>query len=247
MSIETDIADLRLRVAALEAEASSETLQPNYLTINPANGQVGANFSGVVNASGLFLPEGTQATGFYAAPSAVQWNDPGANVQEFIQGHTFNGNHILDLIAGTPVEWSNSQVAYLELLNELPGTNYQLITVRTGNPFNQLLDSNNKSDWVRYYSASPQAVYVLAGFVTVTWPGGSPVTSATQITGPAFVNGEECIAGCQSTTNGLAIAYAAAQYAGGNPAVFNIFAVDSSGGSPGAGTQWNIYWIALAN
>lgn len=234
----------RLAIVERHSKANAEILQPNYLTTSPS-GLVGANFSGVINASGLFLPEGQQATGFYTAPSAVQWNDTLGNVQEFIQGHTFNNNHILDLIAGTPTEWSNSQVAYVELLNQLPFGNYQQITVRTGNPFNQLLDSNNKSDWLRIYLATPQAGYLLAGFNTLTWNGASAFTPAVAVTTMAFNSVAQCVVGNEISNNGLAVGIPSATFAGGNPAVFNLVAFNQGGGTPGAGTTWNVYWIAM--
>jgi len=63
------IAALEARVAALEADSGADQLQGNVLTVGPG-GLIGASFSGVVDALGLYIPE---ASGTLGAQNCVLW------------------------------------------------------------------------------------------------------------------------------------------------------------------------------
>jgi hypothetical protein len=67
------LADIETRLAALEALVGAQavdTLQPNYLTVNP-DGSIGADFTGVINARGILMPEVEQ--GQPLRPSSIIW------------------------------------------------------------------------------------------------------------------------------------------------------------------------------
>jgi hypothetical protein len=55
------LADIETRLSALEALVGAQavdTLQPNYLTVNP-DGTIGADFTGEIHAEGLVIPAGS--------------------------------------------------------------------------------------------------------------------------------------------------------------------------------------------
>jgi hypothetical protein len=66
--LEQRLAALESAVAGLQAQPVADQLSPNYLTMT-SGGQVGANFSGVINALGVTLPAGTVK----AANNEVAW------------------------------------------------------------------------------------------------------------------------------------------------------------------------------
>lgn len=75
-AIQDQLDQLQAQVQQLQAQlaaATADSLAPNYLTID-AEGQVSANFSGVINAYGLLLP--TYLTGGKASESFIKWIDP---------------------------------------------------------------------------------------------------------------------------------------------------------------------------
>lgn len=67
------ISSILARLDALEALDPGETLQPNYLSINPATGQIGANFSGLIQALGLILPAAGSSLLPYPQNSSIEW------------------------------------------------------------------------------------------------------------------------------------------------------------------------------
>lgn len=67
----TTLDDLEDRIAVLEKQSLAEVNIPNYLTINPQTGRIGANFSGVINALGITLPEGVPPGAI--ATNKIQW------------------------------------------------------------------------------------------------------------------------------------------------------------------------------
>lgn len=123
--VAAQIAALTRRVAALEArpQQQSEQNSPNYLTVTPS-GVVSVLFPG-----GVVMPE---ATGVPLVPtSAMQWQDTGSVVREYIQGVTpIAGAHELDIIvqadAGTNPNNSAQITAHSEAAN-----GQQTITLET--------------------------------------------------------------------------------------------------------------------
>lgn len=75
-SVEQRLAALEQRVAALQAQVGGgEQLSANYLTVDP-QGLVGAMFTGLISALGIFLPSSPS----FAAPAAnsqIVWTDAG--------------------------------------------------------------------------------------------------------------------------------------------------------------------------
>lgn len=75
MSTDPTIQDILNRLSALEAAETSEALQPTYITVDPATGLTGANFTGHIHAQGLDLSAGT--TGTPPTADRVRWiRDP---------------------------------------------------------------------------------------------------------------------------------------------------------------------------
>lgn len=93
--LQAAIASLVRRVAALEARASGgETRSPNYLTITPG-GLVGANFTGLINALGLVIPEAPSNP--QVNKNSIIWTDATNTVREWIQGSDGLTEHTLEL------------------------------------------------------------------------------------------------------------------------------------------------------
>lgn len=72
-ALEQRLNALERRVAQLQSQTGGgEQLSPNYLTVNTA-GQVGASFTGQVNALGIILPESTSATIPPPLTNSIEW------------------------------------------------------------------------------------------------------------------------------------------------------------------------------
>jgi hypothetical protein len=70
-SLQLQIDQLQQQLTALaQTVGGSEVLEPNYLTVDPA-GNVGANFTGTINALGLILPAGVSPS--TTAQNQVRW------------------------------------------------------------------------------------------------------------------------------------------------------------------------------
>jgi hypothetical protein len=65
------IAELEQRIAALEAQAVADTLQPNVITV-AANGQIGADFSGDVQAR-TFSMEASNSLASITVTNEIRW------------------------------------------------------------------------------------------------------------------------------------------------------------------------------
>lgn len=76
MSFSGQLAALQKQVDELQKQinelSGDESLSPNYLTVNPT-GQVGANFTGLINALGVVLPLGSFPTP--QPQNSVEWTD----------------------------------------------------------------------------------------------------------------------------------------------------------------------------
>jgi hypothetical protein len=118
--VQAAIADLYRRLAALEAQqAGGEELSANYLTVTPG-GLVGADFSGVIRASGVILPAAT--TSVPTPPNVVAWQRTadGAQVGQVYATTTIppgpGGQQqlLLDSVAQTVTDSSTTVIAALE-------------------------------------------------------------------------------------------------------------------------------------
>lgn len=107
------VSQLEQQLAQLQEQLAGQdldTLQPNYLTVN-ADGTVGADFTGKINAQGLILP--TASSPPATAQSRVQWNRQSDNsMVAWIDGLSFDSDLVveLDLVAQPPAGAFDSQV-----------------------------------------------------------------------------------------------------------------------------------------
>lgn len=202
------VGGLSARVSALERaltnlaqqvqrQAGSESLSPNYLTANAA-GQVGANFTGLVNALGLILP--TALSGFQpptVANNQIVWEDSGngaliANIQGFANdAGTTSGINV-----GSKAEanaWQNyaslnanshaapSASASLQISQQNEGATgptgniggWTEIDAFVGTQARMLLDAAGRSSWLQVATPSiPQNTVIGFSILQGTWPGG---------------------------------------------------------------------------
>lgn len=106
------LARLEQIVSGLQAQAGGgESLSPNYLTLGP-DGQIGADFTGLINALGLILPAGTLPQNPQLATDQVVWEDTGngtmvASVQAFANDPSSDSG-IQVLSQATSSAWLNS-------------------------------------------------------------------------------------------------------------------------------------------
>lgn len=84
--------ELDARLTALERVAGEQTggsISANYITVDPATGQVSADFTGIINALGVTLPAGTAQQDPAAASDQIIWKDTGdGSVVASVQGWT---------------------------------------------------------------------------------------------------------------------------------------------------------------
>lgn len=95
---------LEQAVSALQAQAGGgEQLSPNYLTLGP-DGEVGANFTGLINALGLIIPAGIAQQPPQVASDQIVWEAQGpsggiftANVQGYSTGPAGSGTRSIQV------------------------------------------------------------------------------------------------------------------------------------------------------
>ena len=119
LAAQLGISTTQLRDNLLSNQQVNEALIPSYLTVN-AQGQVGANFTGQINAQGLIIPEATKST--YSFLDSVTWEDAASTVQEFLQGSSAGGFH--KLLAGV-----TNAPAILTLLDQTGASSFLQLTV----------------------------------------------------------------------------------------------------------------------
>lgn len=239
----------------LTSGAPAETLQPNYLTVNK-QGQVGADFTGLINALGLIIPAASGPSP--GAVNRIQWQDT-SNSDDVadLAGVSFTGTRQLVATAHALLPADNvtlfllaqdSTQATQAFVSVNEANNGATAEVRAGAGGHQdiAINAAGQSSYVRGADDSAGQLRIACGTATVTWPGGNPVSSPTLITGVPFQSFVGCVATPNTPNNGLFLMSAAANYAGGNPAQFNIYGISSTGASPGAGTTQIIYWLAFS-
>lgn len=127
--LEGRVAALEKRVAALLGQVGGgEELTANYLTVDAA-GNVGANFSGVIAANGLFLPTAQGAT---QPSNEIQWHRTDGSQSGLLVSFDQAGTTELDLVANcTAAESAARIVAITEKAGA--GTGSKLILDGAGN------------------------------------------------------------------------------------------------------------------
>lgn len=214
---------LEQAVSQLQAQAGGgEQLSPNYLTLGP-NGQVGANFTGLINALGLILPAGVSTT-TPAGVNEVAWErqSDGAAVATVWAGESGVGaaqEDVLQINAGGAVQAAGISPLAALILNANTNTNQYaglglyagaisghselLLTLvnAAGVGSNTLIfDDLGRSSFVRIgFGAAISAI--VTG--TVTWAGATDISNGTVIplTGASgTVQGMACAASPVNTT-----------------------------------------------
>jgi hypothetical protein len=136
----------------------TDNLTPNVLTVAP-DGTIGADFTGHVHAQGVDLNE-VPITAF-APSSAIDWLDATQVVQSYVQGALEGIWHSLVLGATGRVSARVGPIA-------APIAEKVVIDNTLASSFAQL-GGQSQSE---------------TGFDTLTWPGGSPISSPLVVTLP---------------------------------------------------------------
>lgn len=183
--------DLLRRVQALEQQVQQlsttqrdETLQPTYVTINPATGAVGALFTGLINALGVIIPTGSLVNP--AAANEIAWERASDNaITAYVGGVENNGQDNLIVAAQATAAANPGQVL---IAGYGSGEPYSVLLVSSGTsgsvpvisglvgtrPFFTLMDGNGRSNFLQIGSA----ILSTAGTTTIPFPGGTYEASA---------------------------------------------------------------------
>lgn len=174
---DTAYASLAARVAALEqgVSANSEALSPNYLTLDPATGKIGALFTG-----GIQIPEGTGIP--FAPGSGIGWIDALNNLIETIYAYGPGPNHILS-ITNTPDAQDTCNVT-LEA-EESGGVGTAAVGAGATSALQsgvvRIIGSDNSSSFLQM--GAPFA-YSFCGVYPVTWNGSGQTSLPVTVTLP---------------------------------------------------------------
>lgn len=176
---------LEQRVAALEraqkAGPAADVMAPSFITVDPATGAVGVDFTGHVHAKGLDLDEAQ--VGVPPDTDRVRWLDPGGVAREFLAGVNFGGQRRL-LAESTGAVGQDAQVflaaigdagassARIEINAGPGGTSVDAIL---GGPISRRIsDTLGRSGFVQITNSVALGEHLLnIGTATVTFPGGS--------------------------------------------------------------------------
>lgn len=167
-SVLTSILDRLDRLEQQARQPSGEQLTPNYLTLSPT-GQIGANFTGIINALGLVLKEAT--SGSLIPASAAVWEDAAGVVREWIQGFSSGSQHQLALNIPDP-----TYPVEIILAGEGGGLTAG-VSVGAGGAFPLLINRLGDSSFLQLLS--PQALHLDFGQQTLTWTASNLSATAT--------------------------------------------------------------------
>jgi hypothetical protein len=263
--LQTQIDQLARRVAELERQpAVDESIQPSYLTISP-DGTVGANFTGLVHAQGLNLDAGTSSTP--PAQDKIRWLrvTDGAVIAEIaaydlsdIQPDPPHADASI-ILRAQALDPQSKVSSNVEVINSTGGLIAALgVTDQTASGQTRaaqaivytnagtrqvatILDNNGDSSFINV--AGPIAKTAIDfGSTPFTWPGGTNpyIFTIDHQLGRAptavLVSGES--AGFSGFYDPI---YGTENY---QDASFDV-RVFSPAGTPGAGTNDTVRWIAI--
>lgn len=242
-TIEQRLAYLESKLAALEEE-SSETLQPNYLTYNPATGIVGANFSGVINAQGLILPAGLTDI------SKIEWQRVAdALVASYIQANSPAANRAqLNMFAQNPDDGGNSFARLLAVVDAtIAGNTHVSATAQStaggvhGTGEKIIIDDLSRSDFLQLGAPNLSAV----GISNLTWPAASAFSNVLNVGLPGATGTVKAIAVASGNINnpGFFDQGVVTTFSPGG-GVFQLQAKSAGGGAPGATGTMSVSWLA---
>lgn len=196
MSAGGQLAALQQQVDALQRQinqlSGDESLSPNYLTVTPG-GQVGANFTGLINALGLIIPASTFPTP--GAQNSIQWiqQSNGAQVASVGAGYTgaggaaewiafltdpsfpaYQAQHQMEVNEATGGSTNTIQVTTPGNVSflEVSGTpSYDSITVQAGGVTRTIIDSSALSNFAQFTGSSHNC-YIDFGVTSVSLTAG---------------------------------------------------------------------------
>jgi hypothetical protein len=184
------VTQLERRLANLERQAGGgEQLSANYLTIDPTTGDVGATFTGIINATGgtftgvvtadgLILPSSTVTGG--APQSSIEWikTADGSRVAQIEGFNAQVGQRLLQITAGNT--GGASLLAGLSLLVEDPAQGNQAsVQANAGSNFVTLIDQAQNSSFVQIGEAAIDAVHAILSWGIVATGTGTIVNAGS--------------------------------------------------------------------
>lgn len=233
------LADLESRLAALEELSPTDTLSPNYLTLN-ADGSVGATFSGLINAAqGVTIPSSASKTSI----NAIQWirASDGAAVAT-IDGQNPNpaSGTSLELVAEGP---DRNKVARLTLNGNNPGAQQSSVSVNAGAIAKTLLAADGTSDYVQLAGGTSKLLLQGADIGVNLTAGAVGAPAATNFT-CAALGGINFPNACLAVVGTVRAGAAWPSYYGFQPGpggTVNVFLSSAASGIYG------VDWIAIGN
>lgn len=240
----------RVNDLAQDVASGAEVLQPNYLTIDPNTGVVGADFTGVISALGVTLPSGDTLTP--PATNRVRWvrqsdgsvladifgaslSVPPATPKRTIRllAHGNNSEPEADAV----LQALNDDTNDTALVDAQVSNGDPAVTVTTTLQFRVVLRDDGASDYLQ----GGQAQLSSTVFSQLFWPGGSPFSNTTNLTlfgASGEVHAVANAQGIAGTTDVVAIDVSP-DGAGG----VDFRGKVTGGGSPAAGAHCTFYAI----
>jgi hypothetical protein len=239
------LTDLEQRITALEAQAVADTLQPNVITV-AANGEIGAAFTGLLNALGLIIPPAASPS--YGLQNSITWQRQSDGAQAaFVQDGIFtdvlSGRDVDQLVistdrpSGVQGELITLNTENLDLTLDDQASNGGISTVQISTAGGHLATLFNSSG----QSSFPQLDQTRAskmGTLTLTWPGGTSRSNSTNLAF-GYPTGM-IIGGAYATDNGTAVTCGWGLFGAG----VNVFGITGDGHAPAAGVQCTASYLA---
>lgn len=240
-----------------------DNINPSYITVNP-DGTISANFSGVVMAQGVTLPEYSPGPAF-SNPNAISWTPggslapPGTFPNEWIEGQDYGaGRHVL-WVASEP-DFNDYAILLADsTANGNSGQSVLWVSLASGGGSIQLriLDDSGKSDFMRVANnlGDLQSRITSISNLGIKFGIGSIVTAL------GHAKGTGLIAHGLGTTPRWSIAwpigFEGLVKQNGSPDGTNlnlqidVFSVTDTGGTTSvtaftAGGTWSVGWLAIA-
>lgn len=245
------VESLAERLAALEDVigillAPPDTIQPNYLTVNP-DGTVGAAFTGLVHAEGLDLDAATASSP--PDQNLIRWlrtsdGTPIAEVQGIIVGPPGAAAVSSELNATGPEPGDNAQVDLLAVdqagFTDLVVNSTGAVTITSLGHLVTLFDGNRRSSFFQL------GADILSGvaFGTLSWPGGDYDSTTTTFSAPGCSGIVRGVMVTDALSNGAGIAAPRCQAITAGELLLQATQVNRAIGTPAAGTtiDYTLMW-----
>lgn len=215
----------------------ADTGYPNLITIDPATGAIGADFTGHVHAEGLDLDAGTSFTP--PSDNRLRWLDPVnpavAVVEEFaaesgIQG-LFQFEHL----------WRDRSNTNQFLSLDTGGAGGRGFSVIAGPESRTLLTDAGASDFLTQLISSTETA-IDVDTDTLTWPGGSPFSALLTVAHGLGRVPKVVLHAAGVTPLFMPVVCGFGTFTNVN---FAVVARTADGSSPAAGTTVQFWWGAI--